>query len=253
MAAARPLFKLLGHRFTAPTRACLCLAELLQHSVEFRSIDVWNGENEEASFLELNPAATVPVLVDGTFTLNQSHTILRHLARTAPADAGGEAWYPSSSNATVARVDQWLDWQLLRLRPSLASLLRYERMLDSSLVPPPSYSVAALVGPSGMEQETAQRTLAVMDQQLERTTYLATDDAPTIADLSAVCEIEQACLDQAPLVHGFSALTRWLTTMRAIPVLKAAQNDLPQLHKAMVEKQDTSKFLGALRAGAIDT
>ena len=80
-----------------------------------------------------------------------------------------------------------------------------------------------------------------------------TDDVPTIADLSAVCEIEQACLDHAPLVHGFSALTRWLTTMRAIPVLKAAQNDLPQLHKAMVEKQDTSKFLGALRAGAIDT
>ena len=248
--AAKAPALLLGHRFTPPTRACLALSELVGFACEFQSVDVWKGENEEASFLQINPAATVPVLVDGAFTLNQSHAILRHLARAASAPT---PWYPTAEDETIALVDQWLDWQLLRLRPSLGSLLRYEKMLDSSLVPPPAFSVAALVGPSGNEKETARRTLEVMDQQLARTAYLATDAEPTIADLSAACEIEQACLDHEPLVESFAHLSRWLHAMRSVDALVDVSDGLPQLHKSMVDRQSQSKFISSLRAGAIDT
>ncbi len=56
-------------------------------------------------FLRLNPAAQVPVVVDGGLVLRESHAILRYLA--AKHDA--EALYPAAPERRV-RVEQWMDW-----------------------------------------------------------------------------------------------------------------------------------------------
>ena len=56
-------------------------------------------------FLRLNPAAQVPVVIDGDLVLRESNTILRYLA----AKHGAEHLYPSDL-AQRALVEQWMDW-----------------------------------------------------------------------------------------------------------------------------------------------
>lgn len=56
-------------------------------------------------FLHLNPAAQVPVVLDGDLVLRESNAILRYLC----LKHGAEALYPSAPALRV-RVEQWMDW-----------------------------------------------------------------------------------------------------------------------------------------------
>jgi glutathione S-transferase len=56
-------------------------------------------------FLRLNPAAQVPVVIDGDVVLRESNTIIRYLA----AKYGAEDLYPSDL-VERARIEQWMDW-----------------------------------------------------------------------------------------------------------------------------------------------
>jgi glutathione S-transferase len=56
-------------------------------------------------FLALNPAAQVPVVIDGRTVMRESNSIVRYLA----AKAGDEALYPSDLSARQ-KVEQWMDW-----------------------------------------------------------------------------------------------------------------------------------------------
>ena len=56
-------------------------------------------------FLRLNPAAQVPVVIDGDLVLRESNTILRYLA----AKHGADDLYPPNP-AERALVEQWMDW-----------------------------------------------------------------------------------------------------------------------------------------------
>ena len=57
------------------------------------------------AFLHLNPAAQVPVVLDGDLVLRESNAILRYLC----LKHGAEALYPSAPALRV-RVEQWMDW-----------------------------------------------------------------------------------------------------------------------------------------------
>ncbi len=63
-------------------------------------------------FLELNPNAQVPVIIDDGFVLWESHAILRYLS----AKAGSGLW-PAEARER-ALVDQWLSWQSTELNPA---------------------------------------------------------------------------------------------------------------------------------------
>lgn len=57
-------------------------------------------------FLDLNPNAQVPVLMDGDFVLWESNTILRYLANKY----GDDDFFPKKPKRR-ARIEQWIDWQ----------------------------------------------------------------------------------------------------------------------------------------------
>lgn len=61
-------------------------------------------------FLALNPNGQVPVIVDGAFTLWESHAIMQYLAEKA----GGGVLLPQDLQLR-ARVLQWLAWQATEL------------------------------------------------------------------------------------------------------------------------------------------
>ncbi|HEX7681964.1 MAG TPA: glutathione S-transferase [Trinickia sp.] len=72
------------------------------------------GRVNDPDYRELNPNATVPTLVDGTFVLWESNSILRYLVMQYGASS---SLYPSEPKLR-ASVDRWLDWSLSTLAPA---------------------------------------------------------------------------------------------------------------------------------------
>jgi glutathione S-transferase len=56
-------------------------------------------------FLRLNPAAQIPVVIDGDLVMRESNAIIRYLG----AKYGATQLYPTDL-ATRFRVEQWMDW-----------------------------------------------------------------------------------------------------------------------------------------------
>lgn len=75
----------------------------------FERVDVGGpfGGNREPAYLAMNPNGLVPTLQDGDFTLWESHSIVRHLAR----EHGAGTLEPADPKAR-ARASQWMDWAL---------------------------------------------------------------------------------------------------------------------------------------------
>lgn len=94
-----------------------CLAELkLKEEKDFERIDAGLdfGKNRTDDFLNMNPNGLVPTLKDGDFVLWESNSIMRYLIKKYDA----KNRFPSSIEEQ-SLSDQWLDWQLSLLWPTL--------------------------------------------------------------------------------------------------------------------------------------
>jgi glutathione S-transferase len=89
-----------------------CLREL---DVAYERIDAGMafGRNLDPDYLAMNPNGRVPTLVDGTFVLWESNSIMRYLLL---AYGKGSPLYPEPPQRR-AGVDRWLDWTLSTLQP----------------------------------------------------------------------------------------------------------------------------------------
>ena len=75
------------------------------------------GGTDTDAFGGLNPNRTIPVLVDGDFSLWESNSIVRYLC----AQYGGPEW-SLPAGAVRARAEQWMDWYLTSLHPPMTVL-----------------------------------------------------------------------------------------------------------------------------------
>ncbi len=102
--------------FTRSIRARWTLQEL---GVDFEAISVnlFAGEALRPEFLKLNPAAKLPVLVDGDFVLTESAAIVLYLAekfgKFLPTDARGRAEVNKWLLFTVTELEQPL-WRIAK-------------------------------------------------------------------------------------------------------------------------------------------
>src|SRR3546814_5665137 len=71
---------------TPPTRALRAIWLLNELGLEYEHcpVDLMQGEARRPAFLDLNPAAKVPVLVDGDVVLTESAAIQLYLAEQHP-------------------------------------------------------------------------------------------------------------------------------------------------------------------------
>jgi glutathione S-transferase len=72
------------------------------------------GRVNDPDYRELNPNGQIPTLVDGTFVLWESNSIVRYLAMQYGASS---SLYPAEPKLR-ASVDRWLDWSLSTLAPA---------------------------------------------------------------------------------------------------------------------------------------
>src|SRR5260370_3686401 len=72
------------------------------------------GRTHDPDYLALNPNAEIPTLVDGTFVLWESNSILRYLVmQYGPSSQ----LYPAEPKLR-ASIDRWLDWTISTLAPA---------------------------------------------------------------------------------------------------------------------------------------
>src|SRR5580704_15821983 len=105
-----------------PTRSLRVLWMLRELGIDFDFVDVslMTGENRGPEFLALNPAAKVPVLVDGDFVLTESVAIVLYLAEKY-ADKG---LLPAELEAR-AQVHRWLLFTATELEQPLWRIARH--------------------------------------------------------------------------------------------------------------------------------
>jgi glutathione S-transferase len=103
------MLRIWGRANSSNVMKVLVLCEAL--GIAYERIDAGGafGRTREPDYLAKNPNALVPTIEepDG-FTLWESNTILRYLARTR---APGHTIYPADPRA-AAECDKWMDWQI---------------------------------------------------------------------------------------------------------------------------------------------
>lgn len=113
------MLRIWGRNSSSNVMKVLWLCEEL--AIPFQRIDAGGafGVTQEPAYLAKNPNALVPTIEepDG-FTLWESNTILRYLAR---AHAAGHPIYPAAPRA-AADVERWMDWQLSALNGQMGTI-----------------------------------------------------------------------------------------------------------------------------------
>ena len=111
------MIKVLGRENSVNVQKVMwCAAEL---NLDIDRVDVGGlfGGNDTEAFGNMNPNRTIPVLVEGKFSLWESNSIVRYLC----AQHGAPNWSLPDA-AAKARADQWMDWYLTTLHPPMTVL-----------------------------------------------------------------------------------------------------------------------------------
>jgi glutathione S-transferase len=207
MSSAAPITIYLDS-MSQPSRAVLWFCKLNNIPHTIKIINIAKLENRDPAFAKINPHKKLPAIKDGDFFLNESHTILRYLAAKYNVD---DHWYPQDLKKR-ALVDNFLDWHHANTRKALATYFFITviapKMADST--PNPTEITV-------LEKEANTALFKLNEIFLKNTKFINLDNL-SIADLSAICEVEQL-----RLVKGFDFnftkfpnVARWVKEMESI-------------------------------------
>ncbi len=165
-------------------------------------VDLFKGEQQDPSFLKLNPAGAIPVIVDPdgpggkSLTLSQSAAIALYLAektgRFLPADP---------VRRTLAL--QWLMFSLSDVAAASGTIF-----IVSTLAPEKSPANVAFF------EERLVRFLRVADGALADREWLAGELSVADFSLYPIYAVRQALVDKA---GGMPNLVRWMAALAARP------------------------------------
>jgi len=150
------------------------------------------GGTDTDAFGALNPNRTVPVLVDGEFSLWESNSIVRYLCEKY----GGQEW--SLARTDKARAEQWMDWYLTSLHPPMTVL--FWQLIRTA----PGERDRAKI--DNAIEECIQEW-SILDRHLENQEFVLGDQV-SMADIPVGCSAYRwHCMDFAR--PGLPNLRRW--------------------------------------------
>lgn len=163
------MLKIWGRANSVNVQKVLWCCDELGLSFERIDAGMQFGRIDDPDYLALNPNGNIPTLVDGTFTLWESNSILRYLAMQYGASS---SLYPSEPKLR-ASIDRWLDWSLSALQPA-------ERPVFLSVVrtSPENRDTAALAA----DLHTLVKRWKLLDAHLQGRFHIEGDKF-TIADI----------------------------------------------------------------------
>jgi glutathione S-transferase len=185
-----------------PTRALRVRWTLQELGVEFEGVTVnmRAGEHLRHEFLRLNPAAKLPVLVDGDQVLTESAAIVLYLAEKYP-----QAKLLPTDLMQRAQAYRWLLFTVTELEQPLWRMARHEFLYPKDKRSLPDIQLA---------REDFRPMAAVLDRHMQGRTYVA-GDAVSVTDLVLAYTLDWASLDG--LLEDFPGLVQYMENMYRRP------------------------------------
>jgi glutathione S-transferase len=197
------MIKLYGTPPTRVVRAQWLLGELdLAH--ELIAVDLHAGEQRTAEFLALNPAAKVPVLVDGDVVISESAAIQLYLADRYGDRFPGGGLIPDTPEDR-GRMYHWLFFLMTEIEAPL-----WRIALHSFLYAPGEQSADEIA----LAKRDGKRMVAVFEQHMQGRDFVV-GERVTVADFNAAFTLDWA--NEEGLLGDAPALRAYLTAMYARP------------------------------------
>ncbi|CAD8154410.1 unnamed protein product [Paramecium pentaurelia] len=215
-----------------PSRAVHALLVIGKIPHDLHNIDFMKQEQNTPEYKKISPTGNVPSIVDGDVVLFESHTILKYLAKKFKL----EKLYPSDI-VKQAKLDQYLDWHHTGTRQitlTARDFVFYPKFVGK---PAPENKDERF-----KELEWYLKAFEEIFLGNGKHQYIFGFPEPTIADLSAICELSTLFMlniDLVPHPH----LHQYIKHMLSIP-------EVNQIHQQTFGF--TQKFAENLRQEYID-
>ena len=192
----------------------LLLSPELSSPVALELVNLMTGAHRKPDYLKLNPAGKVPVLVDGAFTLTESHAIMQYLAETVP----GQALWPQDRQAR-ADVNRWMFWNAHHFMPAI-STLNWEHFVKPM-------TGAGTTDPARVAAGEAEvRQLAgALDSHLAGKTWVSGSHM-TLADIALATGLMHVETAHLPIA-GMANLNAWWARVKALPAWQHTEPQMP--------------------------
>ncbi len=177
------------------------LASLLKVELDLRPVDFHPGrEHKGEALLALNPAGSIPILVDGDLVLTESAAILAYLA----AEHGPD-WLAREDAKAIGQEQQWLAFSD-RLTSALGGARLVEMLhFNGDLEALQAGGVAAL----------RELEAALVARRLAGAIFLV-GDTPSIADIACFPYVALAP-DGSISLDPYPSIRIWMRAIRALP------------------------------------
>lgn len=162
------MLKILGRNNSSNVQKVLWCCEELGVPFERTDLGGQFGGNKEPEYLELNPNAVVPTIIEDDLILWESNSIVRYIA----AKYGEGSLYPTDLR-TRAMGERWMDWQLSVLGPAI-----FPVFWGLVRTPPEQRDEAAIAA----ARDKLSAAIKILDSYLGRTEFVA-GDAFTVGDI----------------------------------------------------------------------
>lgn len=193
------MIKLYG---TPPTRALRVIWLLNELGLEYEMlpVDLLRGENQQQDFLALNPAAKVPVLVDGSLVVTESAAIQLYLAEKNP-----RAGFIPEAVEDRAQMYRWIFFLVTEIEQPLWRIARHTFVYPEEKRLPQDVDLA---------RRECMEMLAVLDRHMEERQFMVADRL-SVADFNAAYTLDWA--NEVKMLDGTPRLREYLTSMYARP------------------------------------
>ena len=185
------MLKLYG---TPPTRAVRVIWLLNELGLEYEllPVDILKAENRSQDFLSLNPAAKVPVLVDGSFVLTESAAIQLYLAEKNP-----QAGYIPLTVEGRAQMYRWIFFLVTEIEQPLWRIARQTFIYPQEQRSPQDIALA---------RQECLEMVAVLERHMNEREFMV-GERLSVADFNAAYTLdwanEEGMLDGAPRLKAY--------------------------------------------------
>ncbi|MDX5376683.1 MAG: glutathione S-transferase family protein [Halomonas sp.] len=193
------MMKLYG---TPPTRALRAVWLLNELGLEYELIpvDLLQGEHHQPDFLALNPAAKVPVLVDGNQVITESAAIQLYLAEKYP-----QAGFIPSAVEERAQMYRWMYFLVTEIEQPLWRIARHTFIYPDEKRLPQDVDQA---------RQECVAMVTVLERHMEGREYVV-GDRLSVADFNAAYTLDWA--NEENMLGDAPRLREFLKTMYARP------------------------------------
>lgn len=179
---------------TPPTRVLRAMWLLNELGLEYElfPVDLMHGENRQQDFLALNPAAKVPVLVDGSVVITESAAIQLYLAEKYP-----QAGFIPEAVEDRAQMYRWIFFLVTEIEQPLWRIARHTFIYPEEKRLPQDVDLA--------RQDCAEM-VAVLERHMKERQFMV-GDRLSVADFNAAYTLdwanEEKMLDDAPRLREY--------------------------------------------------